>query len=168
VHTQGATEAVRYNGWTCRSVHKVCSCIILLSPLPLTHGLCHAFSSLLPNSHNPSAPALLTVKYAKPREGRDGEDEKDADGKPVEKLTRKRERPPTPEPPRYNRRVASDVSDDLKAGSVNFGLALRALRHWLRTGEVSLCKSELRQTVQLLPFFLGQVHESKNFHAYSA
>ncbi len=93
------------------------------------------YYSLLPNFHNPGTPALLTVKYAKPREGREGEEE--GDGK-AEKLVRKRERPPTPEPPRYSRRVAADVSEDLKAGSVNFGLALRALRHWLKTGEVSL------------------------------
>jgi hypothetical protein len=91
--------------------------------------------SLLPNFHNPGMPASLTVKYAKPREGRDGEEE--GEGK-TEKLVRKRERPPTPEPPRYSRRVAADVSEDLKAGGVNFGLALRALRSWLKTGEVSL------------------------------
>lgn len=51
---------------------------------------------------------------------------------------RKRDRSPSPVPqPSYGKRVAHDVSEDLKAGGVNYGLALGVLLHWLRTGEVS-------------------------------
>jgi len=151
---ESAAEAVKYHGWTC---------------------------SLLPNSHDPTEPAVLTVKYATPRQPLNPRPEHPADAPPAdhaaahphgrvdpyapagseaapgheaashppreepEKFERKRERSPSPEPhPGFNKRVAADVADDLKAGGVNYGLAVGVLLHWLRTGE---CTQQTRDTM---------------------
>lgn len=141
---ESAAEAVKYNGWLC---------------------------NLIPSQNDIKSPATLSVKYAKPREqdSRPQHDEKQAadaasavsgaqgdefaapdqprvDGgavPPDGQRKRDRSRSPEVRPP-FGKRVAHDVNEDLKAGSVNYGLALGVLHHWLKTGE---CNKETRDSI---------------------
>ena len=142
---ESAAEAVKYNGWLC---------------------------NLIPSQSDIKSPATLSVKYAKPREqdyrpqhdekqsadatapGAAGSLDDEAAGPDLAKGDggaappdgqRKRDRSQSPEVrPPFGKRVAHDVNEDLKAGSVNYGLALGVLHHWLKTGE---CNKETRDTI---------------------